>query len=295
MKIENHYISDKAVRFQVSEINLEKMCNIDNNMDYILYNRQMNEESIYTVLGLFYNGKNEFPYVGDGRFFSKDDFFHNKQYAVIGKNIKYTIDNNKKYFNYCNKQFMVLGIIDNEYYSALDNTVYINMDALECSSEFYVDSQNKGNINKYLTEIRSSTNVITLNSIRSFSSLTINTTSKKLFILATLFSQFLLLLITYYYYYKVSFEINVKKLIGFSFHRILINDFKRLFLIILSCVFISYCLYRIIFIYWLQNYHLNLAKHIFLMLFFSIFEIYIVLISMYINNYYGGNKFVSKK
>ncbi|PEC19913.1 ABC transporter permease [Bacillus cereus] len=131
-KLTNGLYSSTNFRFSMKESegnnSLHKFIKQTKQSNYILFKENIEKPNIRGV----YSSQtlNTIP-MKSGRFFQKEDFFHNKKLAVVGKEFK-DIENisGKKFVNYKGHKFEVIGTIGGEVKSEVDNIIYLNLDAL---------------------------------------------------------------------------------------------------------------------------------------------------------------------
>lgn len=72
-KLSNYFISDKSINFQVDNIDLKEMYEVDA-FDFMIFNKYNETEEMFSIFGIFFKGDNELPKLIEGRFFKETDF-----------------------------------------------------------------------------------------------------------------------------------------------------------------------------------------------------------------------------
>lgn len=131
-KLTNELYSSTSIHFGIKDSKADQHLNSfikeTKNSNYTLFKENVGEKHIRGVYSS--QSINNIP-MKSGRFFQKEDFFHNKKLAVVGKDFKDIKNiNEKKCFNYQGYCFEIIGVIGTEVKSNVDNMVYLNLDAL---------------------------------------------------------------------------------------------------------------------------------------------------------------------
>lgn len=119
---------------------IEKLLSSSNNKNYFA--------SLHSGMlrGVYYTGNIELPPLTSGRFITYDECLGRNPVAVIGNNYIDDIyeENNKKYFDYLNKKYEVIGIAGLSGSSPLDSMIFVNIGSLtpdeQLNGIFYIDS-----------------------------------------------------------------------------------------------------------------------------------------------------------
>ncbi|KTD88338.1 ABC transporter permease [Paenibacillus etheri] len=123
-----------TIKDNINEIDWSK---IDTPHPYTIFSELglvKKNESMQEIRAIYFKKNTYFPPLSAGRFFNSQDFNNNKNLAVIGKNIDKTelIEKNEKlYYPYQGKNYEVIGIMGASYSSIIDDTIFVNLDALE--------------------------------------------------------------------------------------------------------------------------------------------------------------------
>lgn len=96
--------------------------------------------------GVYYQGNIELPPLLSGNFFTSEECLNKTPFAVVGKlYTKYIYkEDGKKYFDYHNRKYEVIGITGLSGDSALDSMIFVNLGSLtpeeQISGIYYIDS-----------------------------------------------------------------------------------------------------------------------------------------------------------
>lgn len=85
------------------------------------------------VRAIYFDNKTYIPPMVDGRFFSKEDFYHQEGLAVVGKDIQKAdlkYKNGKLYYTYKNYDFEIIGTMGAAHKTEIDKTVLLSMNGL---------------------------------------------------------------------------------------------------------------------------------------------------------------------
>lgn len=294
-KLENYFISNKAVRLQIDNMDINKIYNTKVN-DFMIYNKYDGNDNYFSLLGIFLKGNNDKPQIIKGRFFEETDFFSGNKFVVIGKDVdisKHTIiKDNEKYFVYNNKYYKVIGVMGYDFNCILNGTVFFNIDSIPLSKEFYIDSNNLNNIDLFLESVSTEMNI----KIVDFKSSTINTLidldnqPKILFLLLILFIQFNLIIAIMYFIKHIEEGIYIKKIIGFDFFFIFKeNIIKLMYLLLVSYTF-SICSFYILYFINLYRYDIDInikyLVSIFCIIGLEVFTIFFLILIIIYNKKY---------
>lgn len=205
----------------------------------------------------------------EGTFFSEDDFFKKEFKAVVGKNVLnsdncFEDDNGKKYFEFYDNYYEVIGYISSNFSNMLDNTAFVNLDSFDVKLRgFIIDSTESSGIVTTINSLKKEYDVDIIKENNNFIKRYIFNDGDKhiLNILITIFTSILmitLLIFTLHYY---SEEIKVKRIIGISFKSILFDLLRNIiFLTVINTAFVV-TIYAIIYYIFLQNINIDFYFH----------------------------------
>lgn len=126
-KVENFWIEKKEVS-QFEKKVIEALMNID---EVIIRNSLPYSDEGFETYGIYFNSSINREYkMKEGRFFSKEDFVENKNYAVVGENV-YAKLKSKETIVYNGVEFKILGVIDSsDSKKVMDDKLLINLSYL---------------------------------------------------------------------------------------------------------------------------------------------------------------------
>ena len=247
---------------------------------FIPENRNLNFNQVYTILpenmalfniiqsetndvrSISFKGVYQSPSLIEGRFFNELDFKQDAFLAVIGKNVN-TIENidnknNKKYINFNNKKYEVIGIMGYEMPTRLDNSIILssNNENFNISNEYILSSKD---MQKSLTFLGNE-NIFGSVQARPYDNVNIlhiidRTNSQIILSIMLLIILFInLSFITYFWIKNKNEEINIKLLNGYYKYQI-IFDICREYSIILIISLVTSSVFSIVFIKEMKNYN----------------------------------------
>ncbi|MGW8956239.1 ABC transporter permease [Paenibacillus sp. NPDC055715] len=109
---------------------------IDTSQSYTIFSELETikvKHEIQDIRAIYFKNDTYLPPMVSGRYFSNRDFYNNKRFAVIGKNvdrINTKKQNDKYYYKYQDENFEIIGTMGAEYSSKLDNTILLNIDGV---------------------------------------------------------------------------------------------------------------------------------------------------------------------
>lgn len=213
-----------------------------------------------------FKGEYHNPNLIEGRFFNESDFTQNKFLAVVGKNInKIESIDNKKYINFNNRKYEIIGTMGYEMPTRLDNSIILssNNENFNLSNEYILSNKDiqksldfLGNKDIFgLVQARPYDNVNILHIIDRTS----NQIILSIMLLIILFVN--LSFITYFWLKNKNQEINIKFLNGYYKYQILFDIYKS-YSIILIISLITSSLFSIIFIKEMKSYNFKFISFI---------------------------------
>lgn len=141
-KLSNNFYDDNALFFKTSKSEVDYTTLYDNlPNDSVLFGELFGQGQ--DIRGIIYKGNYIPPNLESGRFFSESDFKFNSRVAVIGKDVQLSRDmNGKKYVEYNNTDYEVIGIIGYKIPTRIDRTILLNLnnDNITSSVEYIVSS-----------------------------------------------------------------------------------------------------------------------------------------------------------
>ncbi|AAT59550.1 MULTISPECIES: hypothetical protein [Bacillus cereus group] len=294
-KITNDFYSQNNIPFHLKggngQLNLKEFSNKMHEKDFILFKENVGQ--IPYIKGVYKSGNIETPPLVSGRFFQKEDFYQNKNIAVVGRDCDDIIKKNgKNYFKLHDTYFEIIGIMGTDFKTKLDKMVYLNLDAvLSLENEHYgayVLDGNKDirftfNALKYYIDPSVSiekANKETTGTSRLFEDKVQHLGLVILFILAVLSMS---VLIFNYWLYKKRILISIQHVIGHSVMNIYMNLLKKHLLILITSYFLS----TVIFVVFNQhNFIMHLNKYVYYLcigiLILCIYHFLLCIISMLI-------------
>lgn len=259
--LSNSLMSDKSVSFIFRENKVPSLNEFSELIkpysDATIFSQISDDEDL-KIWGVYGNGflsDNAKSFI-KGRFFKKDDFYENNFVAVIGQNVlnsKYCIEdqNGDIYFLLDGCYYQVIGIISSNISHMLDNTAYINLDFNNISSlyKFSIDSQHIKTVNHIMRDIKKDYNIDVIESNHNFIERQMfnHDELKLLNGVLMIFIIIILVVVAIFILRHYNEEINVKKIIGVPFQKILWEILKSISVLFLinTCVFsiIYICIY----------------------------------------------------
>ncbi|MEH7463650.1 ABC transporter permease [Bacillus thuringiensis] len=294
-KITNDFYSQNNIPFHIKkgngQLNIKKFFDHMYEKDFILFKENVGQ--IPYIKGVYKSGNIETPPLVSGRFFQKEDFFQNKNVAVVGRDCDDIIKKNgKSYFKLHDTYFEIIGIMGTDFQTKIDKMVYLNLDSvLSLENEYYgayvldgkKDITSTFNSLKHYIDPSVSiekANKETTGTSRFFENSGQHLGLLILFILAVLSMS---VLIFNYWLYKKRILISIQHVIGYSVINIYMNLFKKHLLILISSYFFS----TVIFIAFNQyNFKMHLDKYVYYLcigiLILCIYHFLLCIISMLI-------------
>ncbi len=195
----------------------------------------------YDVRGIFFNGKFKAPKMQSGRFFSIGDFAENKKIAVVGKGVKTYRKDGHIIYKWDDNEYKVIGTMGYHYPTRLDTMVMLAINNELIEQEVYryiIESDNYqanfdflGNENVFGEVIIYDSNELDL--LRTIDG------STSQFVIAILLIALLIvnvLLINFYLIDGMTYELRIKKMVGYNKTDLVIDKVKELNIWILAGV-----------------------------------------------------------
>lgn len=264
----NSLISDKSTTVFFKEDHVPTIFElINSNPDITLVSELYNypDLRVWGLCGSCYLD-NKINSMIKGSFFKKDDFFKKDFKAVVGKNILnsnncFKDKNGKIYFKFYKNNYEVIGSISSNISNMLDNMAFVNLDSLKVKfRKFIIDGANNKSIVTAINNIQKEYDVDIIREKNSnfMERYIFNDVDKN--ILNTLVIIFISILIvalsmSILHFYRE--EINVKRIIGISFRRILFNLFEDIIFLTVINTALVITIYSIIYYIFLKNIHLG--------------------------------------
>lgn len=227
----------------------------------------------------------------EGKFLEKDDFFKKEFKAVAGKSILnsdncFTDKNGKPYFKFIDNNYEVIGVISTDITSMLDNTVFINLDSVNIQflNKFVIDGKDSRTINNAVNSIKEKYNIDIINENNNFIERYIfnDTDERTLNVFVIIFISILLITLSIFTLCCYNEEINIKRIIGVNFKKILFDLFKSIFILILANTVLFLSIYAIIYCNILHKIHLNFYYFNVILFSGTVFAIEFLIIYLYV-------------
>lgn len=185
---------------------------------------------------IYFEGSYNAPPVISGRFLNSNDFNTDKNVAVVGKDRadEIVVSNNKKYIKYQEKNFEVVGIAGTDKTSALNFTIFVacNKKLFPQKKVFTLDinQKNADALFKNLKDNLSSKNFESekmVSSDNAYKVLNSNDVGGNMMIAAFICFALSILIVSIEWINYFSFEIPIKRLLGFKFSSIIFNTLLK--------------------------------------------------------------------
>ena len=251
--------------------------------------------------GIFFNGTFNNSYnLLEGRFFTKDDFRTDANFAVIGKEVlKYTkMENDRRYILRGLDKYEVIGIIGKEKLSSrYDDMILYNLNSILNSHEFlnkdtwWIDSLNKSRveIKKEVTNIGDNQLIQIIDQVDNPPNPLSQAIKRSQTVIVSFILIILCVLLTLvrsilYWIENISLEMGVRKKYGATNKDIFFDIVKRYLLISMGSMIISVIIQKILLkINFLElfNYQISYINIILSIMFIIILGIIFICIAMY--------------
>lgn len=277
----NSLISDKAVTVIFKDDNTPDIKKLLSSYPDITLFAKLYYNPEMQVWGLCsnYNLDNKINKLIKGSFFRKSKFFKNDFKAVVGKNVLnsnscFEDEEGKRFFEFINSNYEVIGYIHSDISNMLDNTAFVNLDSFDVKfNRLIIDGLSKQCIDTAIKSIQNdyNVNIVKEDNSNFIQRYLFNDTDKQ--ILNTLIIIFIIVLIlllsvfTLYYYNE---EIKVMRILGISFKRILFDLFKNIIALMIVNTTFLITIYSIAYYSFLKNIHLSFNIFPSILLFISI-------------------------
>ncbi|WP_232299866.1 ABC transporter permease [Bacillus cereus] len=271
-KITNNFYSKNSVDFHIKNDNrpldMQNFLNQIDERDFILFKENVLE--LPYIKGIFRSGDIEAPPLVSGRFFQTDDFFKNKNIAVVGKsNNDIILKNGKRYIQLNNTKFEIIGIMGEDFPTKLDTMIFLNLDAvLKLENKNYgsyvLDGKKDmtSTFDRLEQDMGPSISIVkadkeTTGSSRIFER---NRGDYGIIILFILVILSMSIVIVSYWFYKKRISISIQHVIGHRMLHIYMNLLKKHVLLLLIPYFFSIFMFII---FNLENIETHLDKYMY--------------------------------
>lgn len=230
-------------------------------MEYSSVSKVLENDTLFGK-AVYYNYKinNKFPIL-KGRNFTLNDIESSDKLVLVGKNLTNQIieENNEQYFNIDNENYKVIGILgDKEKETGYDNTFIVNLQAINC----FTDYRKKWKINvdntRYENEILSRYERMAENSQVKFDFIQSNSEKvdifkiiknypefMNMFIMIVVFGMVNLIIVVYYWMNKSIKEIGIRKAYGATDIEVAFYILKRYQFSVIVSIFVGISLHLI--------------------------------------------------
>lgn len=233
-RISNHYYSENAVTLEGEFYidNIEQLDSKFSNRGLVLYKLVNPVQDVRVVFS-----SNQFihPQLIEGRFFQKEDFFGQSNYAVVGSQILNQLESEEGtyYLTYGNLTYEVIGIIGYDQASMLDYTVFLsaNLQNIKMEGLYIVDGNKKSDIQYFLENQTILKDIITIEKeyanaqrilgLRNFGSV--------IFLLIFSMLSFGYIVLILFWIKKSHREFFIRRMCGHRFHLIIFSFLGNLF------------------------------------------------------------------
>ncbi|MBO5037622.1 MAG: ABC transporter permease [Clostridia bacterium] len=199
--------------------------------DFVIYNmvREVNTHYDSDWVRVVY-GKGDFPTpsMKNGQFFTEEQMLSSEPLCVIGTNVSKRsgeIIDGEEYYTYEGVRYRVIGHMGTNVATDLDVMVMLNWggyfeNKTVCSGNYIIDSDNKSVIESAVEKVKSDVEsssgtefkpLVFRSTIRSFDS-----SSRTIYPIALIILILSIVVISIFYIKSISYQIAVKKLVGFS-------------------------------------------------------------------------------
>lgn len=260
-------ISDKSITIVFKEDLVPSVYELIKHYPDITLFAELHNNSSLQVWGLYgncYLDKKTKSLI-KGRFFQKNDFFDKRLKSVVGENVLnsgccFEDSDGKKYFNFNNKKYEIIGSISSNVSKMLDNTAFINLDSFNNSIyKFVIDSSNSQSILTTINGIKKEYDVDIVSVNNNFVERYIFDDGDKriLNILVVFFIVILIIVLSVFTLCFYNEEIMVKRIIGMCFKDVFLNLLQNIILLIAVNTAFLVVIYAIIFFTIFQSSHLS--------------------------------------